>query len=320
MTNTETGRVTPVYLDCGALMAALMTETPSLAAGLEVRQGDPTPDELTELLKNAEVVLNGHTLMDAAVLASAPKLRSIVFLGTGAASYVDLAEAARRDIQVRVVRGYGDRTVAEHAFGLLLAAARGFAAMDAELRAGKWDAREGVELRGKLLGVVGAGPIGAEMIRIAAGFGMRVAAWSRSDISADLPCQAMPLDDLLRESDALSVHLALTEETRGFFNATRINLIKPGALLVNVARGALFEEGALADALRSGRIRHAALDVFKTEPLPADHPFTKLPNVTLTAHAAWKSREASARLLHEAVTLAKADAARLEAGATLAPQ
>ena len=320
MTNTETGRVTPVYIDCGALMAALMTETPSLAAGLEVRQGDPTPDELTELLKHAEVVLNGHTLMDAAVLAAAPKLRSIVFLGTGAASYVDLAEAARRGVQVRVVRGYGDRTVAEHAFGLLLAAARGFAAMDAELRAGKWDAREGVELRGKLLGVVGAGPIGSEMIRMAAGFGMRVAAWSRSGVSDDLPCQAMPLDDLLRASDALSVHLALTEETRGFFDAMRLSLIKPGALLVNVARGALFEEEALADALRSGRIRHAALDVFSTEPLPANHPFTKLPNVTLTAHAAWKSREASARLLHEAVALAKADAARLEAGATLAPQ
>ena len=301
-------------------MAALMTETPSLAAGLEVRQGDPTPDELTELLKHAEVVLNGHTLMDAAVLAAAPKLRSIVFLGTGAASYVDLAEAARRGVQVRVVRGYGDRTVAEHAFGLLLAAARGFAAMDAELRAGKWDAREGVELRGKLLGVVGAGPIGSEMIRMAAGFGMRVAAWSRSGVSDDLPCQAMPLDDLLRASDALSVHLALTEETRGFFDAMRLSLIKPGALLVNVARGALFEEEALADALRSGRIRHAALDVFSTEPLPANHPFTKLPNVTLTAHAAWKSREASARLLHEAVALAKADAARLEAGATLAPQ
>jgi D-3-phosphoglycerate dehydrogenase len=149
---------------------------------------------------------------------------------------------------------------------------------------------------------------------------MKVAAWSRSGVSADLPCQAMPLDDLLRESDALSVHLALTEETRGFFDATRLSLIKPGALLVNVARGALFDEGALVDALRSARIRHAALDVFATEPLPADHPFTKLPNVTLTAHAAWKSREASVRLLREAITLAKADAAQLEAGATLAPQ
>jgi D-3-phosphoglycerate dehydrogenase len=320
MTKTESGRITPIYIDCGALMAALMAETPSLAEGVRTHHGDPTPAELTALLEHAEVALNGHTMMDAAVLAAAPSLRSIVFLGTGAASYVDLAEAGRRGIQVRVVRGYGDRTVAEHAFGLLLAAARGFAAMDAELRMGRWDAREGVELRGKLLGVVGAGPIGAEMIRIAAGFGMKVAAWSRSGVSADLPCQAMPLDDLLRESDALSVHLALTEETRGFFDATRLSLIKPGALLVNVARGALFDEGALVDALRSARIRHAALDVFATEPLPADHPFTKLPNVTLTAHAAWKSREASVRLLREAITLAKADAAQLEAGATLAPQ
>jgi D-3-phosphoglycerate dehydrogenase len=320
MTKSNGGRISPVYIDCGALMAALMAETPSLAEGITVRQGDPTPAELTDLLKEAEVVLNGHTLMDAAVLAAAPKLRSIVFLGTGAASYVDLPEAKRRGVEVRVVRGYGDRTVAEHAFGLLLAAARGFAVMDAELRAGKWDAREGVELRGKLLGVVGAGPIGAEMIRMAAGFGMNVAAWSRSGVSPDLPCEAMGLEELLQRSDAISVHLALTEQTRNFFDAARLNQIKPGALLVNVARGALFDEAALAEALRSGRIRHAALDVFSTEPLPADHPFTKLPNVTLTAHAAWKSREASARLLHEAVALAKADAALLDAGQPLTPQ
>ena len=313
-------RITPLYIDCGALMAELMAEAAPLGDGVKLRLGDPSRAELESLIKDAEVILNGHTLIDAEMLAAAPRLRSIVFLGTGAASYVDLPEAARRGVQVRVVRGYGDRTVAEHAFGLLLAAARGFAAMDADLRAGRWNALEGMELRGKLLGVVGAGPIGAEMIRIAAAFGMRVAAWSRSGVAGDLPCQSMPLADLLAQSDALSVHLALNEETRGFFDAVRIAQIKRGALLVNVARGALFDEAALETALRAGQIRHAALDVFQVEPLPAGHPLTKLPNVTLTAHAAWKSREASVRLLRESLTLALADARSLEAGEALKPQ
>jgi len=122
----------------------------------------------------------------------------------------------------------------------------------------------------------------------------------------------------LAAADAVSIHLALTEETQGFFDATRISHLKPGVLLVNVARGALFDETALIEALRSGQIRHAALDVFATEPLPTSHPLAALPNVTLSAHAAWKSREASLRLLRESLRLAQEDAARIAADLPLA--
>jgi D-3-phosphoglycerate dehydrogenase len=306
------------YIDCGPLMAELLDSCGTLANGIQIFRGDASPSELHDRLRGARVVLNGHTTMDAGILAAAPLLRSIVFLGTGASSYVDMTEAARRGIAVRVVRNYGDRTIAEHAFGLLLAAARDFARMDRDIRAGRWDAREGVELAGKTLGVVGVGAVGAEMVRIAAAFGMRVVAWNRSTIAAGLPCETMPLDELLAAADAVSIHLALTQQTQGFLDASRISRMKPGVLLVNVARGALFDEAALIEALRSGQIRHAALDVFSTEPLPTSHPLAALPNVTLSAHAAWKSREASLRLLRESLRLAQADAARIGADLPLA--
>jgi D-3-phosphoglycerate dehydrogenase len=306
------------YIDCGPLMAELLGACDIAAEGIAVFRGDPSPSELRDRVRGAQIVLNGHTAMDASVLAAAPLLRSIVFLGTGASSYVDMAETARRGIAVRVVRNYGDRTIAEHAFGRLLAAARDFAGMDRDVRAGRWDAREGVELAGKTLGVVGVGAVGAEMVRIAAAFGMRVVAWNRSPIAADLPCETMQLEALLAAADAVSIHLALTQETEGFFDAARIRRLKRGVLLVNVARGALSDEAALIDALRSGQIRHAALDVFTTEPLPTSHPFAALPNVTLSAHAAWKSREASLRLLRESLRFAQEDAARLAANLPLA--
>jgi D-3-phosphoglycerate dehydrogenase len=310
--------ITIAYLDCSPLMADLLAASGALADGIVVHRGDPSPDVLRHLIEDAKIVLNGHTAMDAALLAAAPKLKSIVFLGTGASSYVDMADAARRGIAVRVVRNYGDRTIAEHGFGLLLAAARDFARMDRDIRSGVWATREGIELAGKTLGVVGTGPIGAEMVRIAAGFGMRVVAWNRSGVDRALPCEELALDEVLASADAVSVHLALTPETRGFFDAARIRGLKRGVLLVNVARGALFDETALLAALRDGHVGHAALDVFATEPLPANHPFAALQNVTLSAHAAWKSRAASQRLLAEGLALARADAERLTLGQILA--
>jgi len=305
------------YVDCSPLMGELLDGCGALADRIVIHRGDPSPAALRRMVQDAQIVLNGHTAMDAELLAAAPNLKSIVFLGTGASSYVDMAEAATRGIAVRAVRNYGDRTIAEHAFGLLLAAARDFARMDRDIRAGAWVVREGIELQGKTLGIVGTGPIGAQMVRIAAGFGMRVVAWNRSGVDPSLPCEALELDHLLAGSDAVSVHLALVPETRGFFDAARIRRLKRGVLLVNVARGALFDEAALLDALSDGHIGHAALDVFATEPLPANHPFTALQHVTLTAHAAWKSREASQRLLNDGLALARADAECLIAHRTL---
>lgn len=311
--------VRPVYIDCSGGMARLIRE-----AGWQERarifHGDPAPDELAALIMDAPIVLNGHTMMDDALLALAPRLKSIVFLGTGATSYIDVPAAERRGIRVRVVRGYGDRTVAEHAFGLLLAAARGTTRMDRDLRDGRWAPREGLELEGLQLGVVGLGGVGAEMARIASAFGMRVAAWNRSGVPKDMPAQTMDLDALLATSDAISLHLALTPATKVLIGAGQIARMKPGAILVNTARGAIVDEAALIDALRSRHISHAALDVFDTEPLPAGHPLTTLDNVTLTAHAGWKSVAASRRLLEMSLDIAEADARLIAADQPLPPQ
>ena len=155
------------------------------------------------------------------------------------------------------------------------------------------------------------------MARIAAAFGMRVVAWNRSGVPSDVRAEPADLDTLLAVADAVSLHLALVPQTRRLLDARRLARMKPGAILVNTARGALVDEAALIEALQDRRIGHAALDVYATEPLPADHPLTRLDNVTLTAHAGWKSRAAARRLLQLALNLAVADARCLAAGQPL---
>ena len=306
------------YVDCSPMMAATLARM-AAPAGLRVFEGDPDPAQLRATIADAGVVLNGHTAMDATLLEGLPRLRSIVFLGTGASSYVDLDAAARLGMRVRTIRGYGDRSVAEHAFALLLAAARGIAGMDRGLRAGAWTQAEGIELGGRTLGLLGLGGVGGEMARIASGFGMRVVGWSRSGVPAGLPVEAMALDDVLAASDVVSLHLALVEQTRGLLDAARIARMKRGAILLNTARGALVDEAAMLAALASGQLGHAALDVYAVEPLPATHPLLARDDVTLAAHSGWKSAAAAQRLMEAALRLATADAAALEAGHPLAP-
>lgn len=305
-----------VYIDCSTLMREALAGIPGVPP-MTVFEGDPTVDELRRLIADAEIVLNGHTAMPESIFADAKRLRSIVFLGTGASSYIDMAATARSGIAVRTIKGYGDRTVAEHAFALLMTAARDIARMDREVRAGTWVPREGLELEGRSLGLVGLGGIGSEMARIATGFGMRVLAWNRSGVAAGPHVESVALDVLLARADAISMHLALVPETRGIIDARRIALMKRGVLLVNTARGALIDEPALIAALESGHVGHAALDVFATEPLPAGHQLTRLGNVTLASHAGWKSRAAGERLLRKSLEVALADAARLDAGQPL---
>lgn len=293
-----------VYIDCtefgqSVLTPAILGKVP----GLVVHAGDPDAETLISMMAGAVGVINGHTLMDAALLERSEALRTIVFLGTGASTYIDLPAAKRLGISVRTVRGYGDRTIAEHAFALILAGARGVAKMDREIRRGEWIASVGMELAGKRLGVIGTGGIGRELIRMADAFGMKVVAWNRSGVPADLPCEEFALDDLLETSHVVSLHLALNDATRGLLDRARLERLRPNAILVNVARGALVDEAALVDLLRGGRIAHAALDVFEREPLPRDHPLVGLDNVTLTAHAAFKSIEAMTRLLSDGFDL-----------------
>jgi D-3-phosphoglycerate dehydrogenase len=207
-------------------------------------------------------------------------------------------------VTVHTIKGYGDTAVAEHTIALMWAAARDLARMDREVRSGTWDTREGVQFFGKTLGLIGLGGIGREVARIGAGMGMEVIAWNRTPhANAGVPLVA--IDELLARSDVVSLHLVLGDETRNFLNAERIARLKRGCILVNTARGALVDEAALIGALESGAIRHAGLDVFHAEPLTAGHPLTKLANVTLSAHSAFRTQEASETLLRRAIDIVR---------------
>jgi D-3-phosphoglycerate dehydrogenase / 2-oxoglutarate reductase len=262
-------------------------------------------DDLPRVLDGYDIALDDHSYMPTELMARCPQLKHIVFLGTGAASYMNVAELNARGVKVHTIKGYGDTAVAEHNVALIFAAARDVARMDREVRSGVWTPQEGVQLLGKTLGVVGLGGIGAEVVRIGKGLGMEVIAYNRTP-RPDAGVLQVEIDTLLAKSDVVSLNLVLSDETRGFLSKERIARMKPGAILVNTARGALVDEAALVAALQSRHIRHAGLDVFHAEPLKADHPLAKLPNVTLTSHAAFRTLEASMTLLRRAIDIVRA--------------
>ncbi len=277
------------------------------------RDGDPQVDvniqaqvasgELPAMLAGYDFVLNDHTFMPTEAMQRCTGLRHVVFLGTGARSYMNPEELARLGITVHTIKGYGDTAVAEHAIALMWAAARGIARMDGGMRAGQWLRTEAIQLTGKTIGLIGYGGIGAEVARIAGGSGMRVLAWNRTPrVAAGV--EFVPLDRLLAESDVVSLHLLLTDETRGFLGRARLAAMRPGAILVNTARGAIVDTPALIEALRARRIGHAALDVFDHEPLPPGDVLTTLDNVTLSAHSAFRTPEASETLIRRALDIA----------------
>ncbi len=300
------------FVDCPPFLHELYTgDLATIVPDLDVHVGSPSAAEAIDLLRDSAIAMNDHTMMDEALLTACPSLKAIVFLGTGAASYIDLAAADRLGIRVRAYGGYGDQSVAEHAIALMFAAGRKIAPMHAAIRAGHWEPLNGIEFAGKTLGVVGTGGIGKVMIRLGAGLGMQVLAWNRSGVPDDLPCASVALDDLLSRADVVSLHLALNEGTLGLIDRRGIGLLQRHAILINTARGAILDETALIEALGDGRIAHAGLDVFAEEPLGADHPLAKLDNVTLTAHAAFMTREASERLLRMALELVVEERSRL---------
>ena len=289
-----------LYFDCSADMQALYESAEGMAdilPALELHVGDPAPRELPELLAGCVGALNGHTQMTADLFAACPDLRVVVFLGTGVASYVDMEAAAAHGVAVHRIAGYGNRTIAEHALSLMLAGVRRIARLDRGVRAGTWRPDSGFELEGKTLGVVGLGGVGQTMVGLGRALGMRVVAWNRSGVPDGVDCEYVEIDRLMAESDVISLHIDLVPETEGIIDRRRLERMRPHAVLVNAARGALVDEAALADLLAQGRVGHAALDVYGAEPLPADSPFRELDNVTLTPHAAWVSPEAAERLL-----------------------
>lgn len=253
------------------------------------------PTILIDRLREADVALNirGRTLFTAEALEACPKLKLISIWGTGTDN-VDLPAAAARGVTVTNTPGANAIAVAEHTVALMLAAAKQLASADQAMRQGGWPRNLVPQLRGKRLGLVGTGLIGREVATMAKGLGMQVVAWTfhpSARLADSLGLRYVELDELLRTSDIVSLHLRATPETRHFLNRARLAMLKPGAILVNTARGALIDEAALVDCLREKKVACAGLDVFETEPLPAGHPLLGLPNVLLTPHAAGMTPE-----------------------------
>jgi D-3-phosphoglycerate dehydrogenase len=273
------------------------------AAGLGVREASRA-DMATVAAEvgAADAVVTRNAGLNAAAIDAAPRLKLIVVHGVGY-DPVDVAHAARRGIVVCNTPVANAWSVAEHAIALLLALAKEALAADRAVRAGAYDARYTLrltELRGRTLGIVGCGRTGRATARIArAGLGMTVCGHSPSADPERLrrlgiePCTG--LDDLLERSDVVSLHLPLRAETRGLIGRAELGRMKPGAFLVNTARGALVDHAALVDALASGRLAGAGLDVFPQEPVPPDDPLLRLPTVVLSPHIAGASDRAMER-------------------------
>jgi D-3-phosphoglycerate dehydrogenase len=267
--------------------------------------GPVAAGDVPKTIAGYDTVINDATYFNADTLGQCTGLKHIVFLGTGAASFVDLDAAKRLGIKVSTISGYGDTTVAEHAMGLVFAAARHIATMHGMVRGGGWRPMQGMELKGKTLGIVGLGGIGREMARLAKGVGLVPIAYNRSPI-ADPPVPMVALDELLARSDIISLHLGLNDATRGFLDRAKLGKTKPGVLVVNTARAGVVDEAALIEGLRAGHVGHYATDVFSQEPVPPDEPLLKLDNVTLTAHAGYNTPEAAMTMYRRAIDLAAA--------------
>jgi len=228
--------------------------------------------------------------IDAPLLEANPDLRFVASMSVGV-DHIDVSAATARGIPVGNTPGVLVETTADATFALLLAAARRLVEADRFVREGHWrpenawspDFFVGKDVAGATLGIVGLGEVGQAVARRAAGFGMRVLGWNRS--ARNLPgIESVDLDDLCAESDFLSVNVALTDDTRGLIDARRLGRMKPGAVLINTARGGIVDEEALFEALSHGTLGAAGLDVYECEPVPADHPLLSLPNVVATPH------------------------------------
>jgi len=270
-------------------------------AGCELtsRPGPHPEESLLPLLDGHDACYASTDKFTAAVLDSpqAARLKCISRWGVGYDS-IDVAAATRNGIVVTYTPGLLDEAVADFAFALLLAMARRLHVGYDNLRQGIWRGEWGHDVHGKTLGILGCGRIGQAVARRAAGFNLRVIAFdpAPSDAALRLGVTFVSLEQLLARSDFLSLHTALTPQTRGMIGAAELRQMKPSAYLVNTGRGPLVDEAALVQALQGGVIAGAALDTFVTEPLPAGHPFRSCPNLLLTPHLAGFSRESGERV------------------------
>jgi phosphoglycerate dehydrogenase-like enzyme len=237
-------------------------------------------------------VMRERTPLPRDILMRLPKLRLIASTGTRNGS-IDLAAAAEYGIEVTHT-GYDSSPTIELTWALILASARNVVAENASLRLGGWQSTLGSGLRGKTLGILGLGNVGSAVARIALAFGMDVIAWSENltpELAKSHGARRVSKEELFRQSDILTIHLVLSDRTRGLVGAPEFRLMKQSARLVNTSRGPIIQETALLEALREGRIAGAAVDVFDIEPLPQDHPFRRLENLLATPHIGFVSRE-----------------------------
>ncbi|MDP6112911.1 MAG: NAD(P)-dependent oxidoreductase [Planctomycetota bacterium] len=251
----------------------------------------PSSDEQKiERVKDADVVINsrGSVTWREDVLSKLPELKLIATCSIGT-DMIDLDAASDRGIVVSNQPGRTAPVVAEHTFGLMFAAAKRAAFFTSEMKAGGWPRMDGMMLQGKTLGIIGTGNIGAEMARLGRAIGMKVIAWTYNpspERAESMQVEFVELDDLLRSADVVSIHAKLTEDSRNLIGARELKLMKPGALLVNGARGDIVNVHALVDALNSGHLGGAAVDVYDVEPVPADYPLLSCEQVVLTPHCA----------------------------------
>ena len=227
------------------------------------------------------------------LLRQLPDLKMITVVGIGTDS-IDTKTAKELGIIVCNIPGLTAPIVAEHALALMLATARRVVFQSSQLRKGIWKTPDNLYLRGRTLGILGIGPIGAAMANLGQAIGMNVQAWTFNptpDRSRQLGIPFVPLDDLLRTSDVVSIHVKLTDQTRGLIGVPQLALMKPGSILVNTARGAIVDTPALVNALNTGHLGGAGIDVYDIEPIPADHPLLSCEQVVLTPHVADQNPE-----------------------------
>ena len=296
-----------VFLD-----AATLGETPLdeiAALGELVTYPFSTRAEALERVGDCEVLIVNKVRVDEELLSRAPRLRLICESATGV-NNIDLEAAAARGIPVRNAAGYSTEAVVQSTFMHLLSLA-GFAPyFDDCVKSGRYSAgtlfcdisHPYPELAGKTLGVIGMGTIGTRVAAVASAFGMRVVYYSTSGTSHNTDYPSVPLDALLRQADAVTIHAPLNARTKGLIGAAELRQMKPSAFLLNLGRGGIVDEAALAQAVDEGVIAGAALDVFVSEPLPADHPLLHVRHperFRFTPHVAWASRESLGRLVHQ---------------------
>ena len=267
---------------------------------LEIFEKPPkTSDELKERIRAADIVIVGWTNLTKNIIDSAKKLKMVSIWAT-TCHYADLEAAKERGIVVTHVPGYATEAVAEHAFALLLAAIRKLPSADKHVRRGDFDWRPfgGVELHGKTLGIIGTGAIGCRVAEIAKVFKMQILAFDKYPNlkrAEDIGMKYVDLYSLLKKSDFVTLHVSLTSETEGLIGKKEIEAMKKGAVIINTSQGKVIDEKDLINALKSGKLSYAGLDVFEEEPPAKDNPLFKLDNVILSPHIGFHTVEAAKR-------------------------